>query len=703
MFEKRLRIFIGLSLLMLAVCVGRLAQMQFVNRSAVERAIRTLKEEWSKSSQFTTVRGRVLDRKGRVLAVDEPRFYLHINYRLSSILDERVRRAALGAANPGKDETPEALQSRLDEVNIVLDKCTAFNMSRADIEKRLGELNDRMWNLRSFVAWVRAEPDPNLLAEYGGRINSIPFSQAMADFTRGFPDEEPRLQAVRAVDDLRELDASIALLELHEDDDVFAAQVEFLGVAGVQILPQADRRYPYGPVACHVVGWVGPAKNPAYRELFADEPLASYLEEDICGRDGAEYVCEAILRGRRGGVTYDIDKNVISRTPPQFGGDVGLTVDIELQKTVEEMLVDPNVNPWSHNDCAAVVLDVPTGDVLVLASQPRFDLNRALEEYPRVYDYNSTSPQLWRSRAMNTAYPPGSVAKPLILVAGLEAGAIRADDVIPCPAAPAPQGWPNCLIWLRHRTGHGESNSARSALKGSCNIYFSRLADRISPRGLQRVLWDFGYGHAVIPPPLIHPMPDDVRNFRQAPGMIASTFAAGPVQTFEDIPALEAGERRRFGIGQGNLRVTPLQVAVAMAALARGGVSKPPRLLLPQADVLDTETAEAVALHIGGGTIDTVHEGMYAVVNEPGGTAYSAFAGRELAGASVKLYGKTGSTQDPECAWFAGFAVDPSGRELAVAVLIDGGQSGSNDAAPVAREVLKRCVGFGYIGNGPVQ
>ncbi|HEX42715.1 MAG TPA: hypothetical protein ENN81_11755, partial [Phycisphaerales bacterium] len=375
MFEKRLRIFIGLSLLMLAVCVGRLAQMQFVNRSAVERAIRTLKDEWSRSSQFTTVRGKILDRKGRVLALDEPRFYLHISYRLSSILDERVRRAAREATNPAKDETPEALQSRLDEVNIVLDKCTAFNMSRADMEKRLGELNDRMWNLRSFVAWVRGEPDPNLLTEYGGRVNSIPLSRAMEDFAGRFSDESQRLQAVRAIDDLRELNASIALLELYEDDDVFAAQVEFLGVSGVEILPQADRNYPYGPVACHVIGWVGPAKNPAYRELFADEPLASYLEDDVCGRDGTEYVCEAILRGRRGGVTYDIDKNVISRTPPQFGGDVGLTLDIELQKTIEEMLVDPNVNPLSKNDSAAVVLDVPTGDVLVLASQPRFDLN----------------------------------------------------------------------------------------------------------------------------------------------------------------------------------------------------------------------------------------------------------------------------------------------------------------------------------------
>ncbi len=703
MFEKRLRIFIGLSLLILAVCIGRLAQMQFLDRSAVERAVRSLKEEWSKSSQFTTARGRILDRKGRVLAVDEPRFYLHISYRLSSILDERVRRAAQGAATPAKDETAEGLQSRLDEINIVMDKCTAFNMSREEIERRLGELNDRMWNLRSFVAWVRAEPDPNLLAQYSGRVNSIPFWRAMEDFKKGFSSEEEQLQAVRAVDDLRDLNTSIALLELHEDDDVFAAQVEFLGVNGVEIMPQAVRDYPYGPVACHVIGWVGPAKNPAYRELFADEPLASYLEDDICGRDGAEYVCEAILRGRRGGVTYDIDKNVISRAPPQFGGDVGLTLDIELQKTIEEMLVDPNVNPLSKNDSAAVVLDVPTGDVLVLASQPRFDLNRVLEDYPRIYDYNNSSPQLWRSRAMNTPYPPGSVAKPLILVAGLEAGAIRADEVIPCPAAPAPQGWPNCLIWLRHRTGHGESNSARSALKGSCNVYFSRLADRISPRGLQRVLWDFGYGHAATPPPLVSRAPDNVRNFRQSPGIIASRFAVGPMQTFEDIPPLDASERRRFGIGQGNLRVTPLQVASAMATLARGGVSKPPRLLLPQAGVLDTQTTEAVNLHINVGTIDVVHDGMYAVVHEPGGTAYNAFAGRELASASVKLYGKTGSTQDPECAWFAGFAADSSGRELAIAVLIDGGQSGSNDAAPVAREVLKRCIEYGYIGNGPAR
>jgi cell division protein FtsI/penicillin-binding protein 2 len=89
---------------------------------------------------------------------------------------------------------------------------------------------------------------------------------------------------------------------------------------------------------------------------------------------------------------------------------------------------------------------------------------------------------------------------------------------------------------------------------------------------------------------------------------------------------------------------------------------------------------------------------MYAVVNEPGGTAYNVFASSGLAGQAVSVYGKTGSTEEPDNAWFCGFAADGTGKKIAIAVVVEGGQHGSSDAAPLARDIIQFCIEAGYIG-----
>jgi cell division protein FtsI/penicillin-binding protein 2 len=94
-----------------------------------------------------------------------------------------------------------------------------------------------------------------------------------------------------------------------------------------------------------------------------------------------------------------------------------------------------------------------------------------------------------------------------------------------------------------------------------------------------------------------------------------------------------------------------------------------------------------------------VREGMRAIVEEPGGTAYPEFANAGFGAQGIRVYGKTGSTERPEHAWFAGFAVDSSGRAVAVAVLVEGGKRGSSDAAPLGRDILHFCVQAGYIGH----
>ncbi len=740
MYDKRIKIFVILSAALLLVCLLRLTQMQLLPDSSLQDEIEELKRQRGLSRQLKTIRGRILDRKGRVLAADEPQFHLHINYRLISFADERVIRSKLLRAarknDPVKAKTKvqQEIQAKLEDLQQIIDKCTYFGLERADIEQRIKSINNRIWNLRTFVAWVRNEPDSNILKKYN-HITDVPLSEAIADFEKKFPKKDERLERIGEVDDIADLDKSWPLLELKTDDDIFTAQLEFMDVDGVEILPKGHRFYPYGPTAAQTIGWVGPAQARD-KKLFEGEKLLSYLDDELCGReDGVEYVCETILRGKRGQEDWDIDRVLKNRTEPQFGKDVQLSLDIELQKRIEKYLADRNYNPnnWKA-PTAAVVIDVTTADILALVSLPVFDLNRARYDYDDLAD-DPNEPL--RNRAINKQYPPGSVIKPLILTAALESGKITPYETIPCPAQKAPREWPSCWIYNKYKTGHSDrwENYAHNAIKGSCNIYFSRLADRINPSVLQQWLFNFGYGHISSLAPALHATSNEHRatsiehrDLRQAQGQISTSIPKSKISRFEQIPRLEAGERRLFGIGQGNLRATPLQVANAMAAIARAGMYKPPRLFIDsviasrlplviasEAKQSQTNTEKAqntshepratsdeVALGISQQTLDVIHNGMSAVVNEPGGTAYKEFAHSGLVGQGINVYGKTGSTEQPENAWFAGFATDATGRGIAIAVVVEGGQRGSSDAGPLARDIIQFCIEAGYIGDtGP--
>ena len=710
-YDRRAKIFVAVSGTILLVCVLRLVQMQLLPDSSLQDAIAALQQ--GKSSQLRTVRGKILDRKGRILAVDEPRFQLCIEYKLSCFLDERVAKARLlraakqNNADKALPKVQEQLQAGLENLQQVIEKCTRFGHQRAEIEQKLKNINDRMWNLRTFLAWARNGPDPNIVDKYGHNINSVPLSEAIADFQQKFPDEDEQLLLIGKVDDVPELGTTQPLLELETDDDIFAAQVEFLDFDAVEIVPGGHRFYPFGSVAAQTIGWVGQATGD-YKRLFEDDRLASYLDDDVCGkRPGVEYVCEAILRGRRGELIYDIDRELIRRTETEFGKDVTLTLDIQLQRRIENYLAgyphDPNCGPGM----AAAVIDVVSGDILALVSMPVFDLNGARYDYDRLLR-DSNEPLI--NRAICTLYPPGSVIKPVILIAALESGKITPDEVIPCLAQKAPFGWPNCLIYNRYHIGHSDRwlNNARNAIKGSCNIYFSQVADRIEPSVLQRWLYKFGYGRAVATFQ-IHNSQSEIRGLRQAGGQISSSEANSKFEIRNSkfppeagFPPLAETERRLFGIGQGNLRVTPLQVANAMAAIARDGVFRQPRLFREMSDSeCPGSNMQPEPLGISPQTLEVVRDGMYAVVNESGGTANKEFAHSGLPEQDVQTYGKTGSTEEPEVAWFAGFAKDSNNRSIAVAVVVEGGQHGSSDAAPLARDIIQFCIDEGYVGNPP--
>jgi len=727
MYEKRVRIFVIASAALLLACILRLAQMQLLPGSSVQDEIARLKSQGSSSQQLKTLRGKILDRKGGVLAVDEARFQLCISYSLCSILDANVPQAALAGAlarsnaDPTNADLRDAykeleveLDTKRNEVIDIIDKCAQFGVEPEQIRAKIRIVNNRIWKLRTFLAWRRNDPDPKIIAKYG-KVSNVPLAEAVVDFKKSVPSENRRLEMTGGITGLPEMNKPIRLLELKSDDDVFNAQVEFLEVEGVEIVPTGHRFYPYETAAAQTIGWVGPASQLEDLQLFANDKLASYLGGEVCGReDGVEYVCESILRGKRGELAWDIDSQLVSQTETRFGKDVYLTLDIELQKRIEQYLMEYEHDSNCGPGMAAAVIEVATGDILALVSLPLFDLNRARDDYSELAASKLVNRRPYDplvNRAINRRYPPGSAVKPVIFVAGAETGVITADEVISCPARAAPDGWPNCWIYNTYKwLGHDDqwpNNNARNAIKGSCNIYFSRLADRIEPLALQQWLFSFGYGRSIVPPPQCIKGTEFDRNFRHFCGRISSGVPKGKIERFDQVPSLSQRERRWFGIGHGKFLVIPLQVANAMAAIARRGIYKNPQIFLdnPYDPNLVMRCPEGdVDLGVRPQTMSVVWEGMSAVVNEQNGTANKQFKDflADFAAQDVKIWGKTGSTEPPN-AWFAGFAADSQGRSIAMAVVVEGGQSGARDAAPLGRNIIQFAVEAGYLGKAISQ
>ncbi len=268
---------------------------------------------------------------------------------------------------------------------------------------------------------------------------------------------------------------------------------------------------------------------------------------------------------------------------------------------------------------AAVVIEVETGDILSLVSLPNYDNNRARYDFDILRDPNGIIHHPLINRALYANYNPGSIVKPLIIVAGMEEGKITSDTVINCTGH-TPDDWPRCWIEREYKgVGHDSMwpNNARNALKGSCNVFCSHVADMLDSSSLQRWLYGFGLGHKILDSPFISYPPDFSRSIRESPGKISSTKPASSNPLLENLSTIQNKEKRYFGIGQGNLQVTPLQAANAMATLARGGIYMNPRLYKELVPI-----SKEYPLNISQHTLDTIYDGMYAVVNERNGTAY---------------------------------------------------------------------------------
>jgi penicillin-binding protein 2 len=420
--------------------------------------------------------------------------------------------------------------------------------------------------------------------------------------------------------------------------------------AGVEIVSHPRRHHPYGMLAAHVLGTVG---------------------EDG-GRSGVEGLSDAALAGRPGVDRLEVDSRGrvvrrLDRRPPTAGGDVRLTVDVGVQAAAETALAErmAAARPFHAAPAGAVVaLDCASGDVLALASAPGFDpAAPALtgEHSPLV------------NRVLQGLYAPGSTFKPVTALAALTAGAVTPATVIDDHGSYRVGG-----RVFRNAQGrsYGRVDLAR-ALAVSSDVYFYALGQRLhTEQGdgpVQAAARRLGLGAATgvdIGPESTGrvPGPDWKR-------------AAHQQGLFPD-PRWYPGDSVNLAIGQGDLLVTPLQLAVAYATLANGGVR-------PRPHVTAGTAADGVPGEPLGPGQAAVLAGLRAAVTSPEGTAAHAFEGFSHPGLDV--WGKTGTAQRTgrsDTSLFAAVA-RADGRCVSVVAVVEEAGFGSVVAAPVVRRVIE--------------
>ncbi len=464
-------------------------------------------------------------------------------------------------------------------------------------------------------------------------------------------------------------------------------------LSGVRVVDEPYRRYVHGSLAAHVVGYM----NHLTAAELAEYGPQGYDSSEYIGRYGLERQWEHYLRGKKGIERYVVDatgKRVEGEdsasliqgerfVPPVAGHNLVLTLDLDLQRIAEQAV------RW-HSAAAIVVLEVRTGRILAMVSKPSFDpnimtghLTRALE---RALSSDPRKPFI--DKTLRQHYPPGSTFKPVTIIAARESKLIDGSEYRECKGRiQRGRQWFRCP-----GTGHGKKVDLIHALKHSCNIYIWELAEQIGLDGVAEVARDLGFG--------------------QPTGLGLNGDVAGRIPTrewYEARDGFKIGYTLNAATGQGDVETTVLQVALAYAAIANGGNLYVPQIVrrIESASgevIVDYEPKLRRRIKVSSETLALLQEGMWAVVNEEGGTAHGAAS--EL----LEFSGKTGTAQvlgrrrrrqqgieiedkkgwDPyrEHAWFAGYA--PSGDpEIAVVVLVEHGGSGGTIAGPVAREVIE--------------
>lgn len=459
-------------------------------------------------------------------------------------------------------------------------------------------------------------------------------------------------------------------------------------LAGVLTDVRPLRTYPQGPLFGHVLGSIGEVT----RRQLDSRSFAGYRPGDVVGQSGLEAALERELRGRDGGrnVVVDVagrEVDVIDEVRPERGRTAVLTLDLDLQRAAVEGFQEV-AGEGATPTGALVALDPRSGEVLALVSVPAPDPNQFAGGIdPKGWQELTHDPLLpLQNRALDGQYPPGSTYKAVVAAAALQEGILTPRTSFYCPGS-FTLGNRRYRCWRDQ--GHGEMD-LRHALEQSCDVYFYNAGLKLGVDRLAYFARGFGLGRAT--------------------GLAGGSEAEGLVPT-------RAWKQRRFGepwvrgetvsasIGQGQNLVTPLQLAVAYAAIANGGEVVVPRLLL-HLETLDGAVMHApTAVVQGRAPVDMEHltqvsRGLLAAVQGERAT------GRRARVEGLTVAGKTGTAQvvrlgerreevdempraHRDHAWFAAYA-PADAPEIVVVALNEHAGHGGSAAAPVAQRVLQR-------------
>jgi penicillin-binding protein 2 len=470
------------------------------------------------------------------------------------------------------------------------------------------------------------------------------------------------------------------------DEEVAIVAANRYRLPGVEVKARLFRNYQAGPGMAHVLGFVGRINDRDLQQLRDDGREQNYKGSAHIGKTGLEQSYETMLHGRTGFDQMETDASgravrMLSRIPPVPGKDLRLHLDAALQAVAEHAFGDYLGG--------LVALDPNTGGVLALVSRPGFDPNLFVDGIdPETWKSLNESPERpMVNRALRGIYPPGSTIKPLMALAGLELGLRKPSDSINDPGF---FSLPNSSHQFRDwkRGGHGVVDLRRS-ISQSCDVYYYQLAVDMGIDRMHDYLAQFGLGE---------------KTGIDLDGESAGLLPSRDWKQRRFKQPWYPGETVIAGIGQGYHLTTPLQLAVAAAMLANGGVRIEPRLVQAVRDPL-THTWQPqpggarIQLAITPKHLEVVREGMMDVMR-PGGTA-----ARSAAGAPYTIAGKTGTAQVVGIKQGARYDADRLAREhrdhalfiayaptenptIAVAVMVENGGSGSGVAAPIARAVL---------------
>lgn len=417
------------------------------------------------------------------------------------------------------------------------------------------------------------------------------------------------------------------------------------------------RFYSFGEKTAHVLGYVGKMSHSKMEQLEG----YGYAPDSFIGYGGVEEYYDKYLRAEEGGVQVEVNSRgeqvtILGLKEPKQGADLTLTIDYRIQNFAQELL--------GEKRGVIVLMDVQTGEILGLASSPSFNPNIFLDrrfKAERNYILNHPDYPLL-NRALQAPFPPGSIFKVPVAICGLNTRAVSSSKTFFCKGFYELGG-----IKFRCTHEHG-SQDLRDALVHSCNVYFFNLGLLVKE--------------------------DKLNQYAQLLGLGQLTHIDLPFEEKGRIPSRRQrllvgkkwylGDTLNFSIGQGEMLVTPLQVALMMAITANGGLDLQPHVLLAIGNKEVAVPSFKRRMNIEKNIFDVIQKAMRETVTDPTGTAHI------LDMQDLFVAGKTGTAQSSgekeNHAWFAGYVFSGQ-RKMAFCIFLEHGGSSYN-ACLLAKQLL---------------